>query len=565
MHRARRGPRSLIALLLAAALSATTAAAQVTPQPYPLITSNGHSRVADPKLNGGGAAARFSLSAGYPTTLPARADIYGPGGFVKTIWTGTLVPGAAPTTVWWDGKDALGQHVVTGNYTLAVAKSSGSSIFLKLRITVVRFGIAEIEFLDPTTGNDEWQMVYFKKNGLHGQFYATPAIGEYDNTVSADVSDADLNNGLPRPAVTLHTATDEPIMNGVNYATEQLNYPLAYERGAKPRLQATLCNGGTTVTGAAMSSFYPITNVDLRAKVVFPDGTAAYSGVLTPGASFTVDASGLPNDVSRTDWKVSWSWQYSTDGGATWGTVYGSHTTIHRFYTIWDDPIFQPGAVGTQYAGPWVEVADYVSGWGASLGISTATDAGLMEAFVKGFVGPFGGPPAALEGVIYDAFPLGGRGGANHYMGFTVGAPMELSAWLDSHQNGPYVNCSDNMAAQTTMLSMLGLPGLEPMRLNGGMSPLYAIWGIGSPGYTTDLWGPGQHSFSYHHIATRNGGVDISDTCLQVDEDGTPGSTPGLPGWNHDRPWAGVNGYDALLAPNTVAPVVLEGLIPSLF
>ena len=84
---------------------------------------------------------------------------------------------------------------------------------------------------------------------------------------------------------------------------------------------------------------------------------------------------------------------------------------------------------------------------------------------------------------------------------------------------------------------------------------LNAIWGIGAASYTTDLWG-GAHSFSYHHIITRNDGTNVSDTCLQVDEDGTPGATPGTPGWNHDREWNGASGYDALSATNVVTTSV---------
>ena len=79
---------------------------------------------------------------------------------------------------------------------------------------------------------------------------------------------------------------------------------------------------------------------------------------------------------------------------------------------------------------------------------------------------------------------------------------------------------------------------------------LNAIWGIGTPDYTTNLWGGGSHGFSYHHIVSTTEGVTVSDTCMQLDEDGTPGSTPGFPGWNHQRVWKGTSGYNQLSCTN---------------
>ena len=113
------------------------------------------------------------------------------------------------------------------------------------------------------------------------------------------------------------------------------------------------------------------------------------------------------------------------------------------------------------------------------------------------------------------------------------GYTMRLARLLNGHALGVYFNCSDNMGATTTMLSMMGIDNVQALRL--GPMTLNAIWGIGAPAYTTDLWGPGSNSFSYHHIVTRDAGTTVIDSCLQVDEDGTPGSTPGVPGWWRSR------------------------------
>ena len=78
------------------------------------------------------------------------------------------------------------------------------------------------------------------------------------------------------------------------------------------------------------------------------------------------------------------------------------------------------------------------------------------------------------------------------------------------------------------------------------------IWGIGCPDYTLNLWGSG-HSFSYHHIMTRDQAVHVSDACMWLDEDGDPDSLPGRPGYNHDRPWDGfTSGYNQLSSTNNV-------------
>ena len=100
------------------------------------------------------------------------------------------------------------------------------------------------------------------------------------------------------------------------------------------------------------------------------------------------------------------------------------------------------------------------------------------------------------------------------------------------------------------MLAMLGIANLQMDHL--GSMTLNAIWGIGTDDYTLDLWssgGGGSHGFSYHHIITRDSGVNVSDACLWVDEDGNAASLPGTPGYNHDRDW---NNYESLVAKGNV-------------
>jgi hypothetical protein len=246
---------------------------------------------------------------------------------------------------------------------------------------------------------------------------------------------------------------------------------------------------------------------------------------------------------------VTYSFQHRSTSGGDWVDILGSTSIPVRIYTLLDKPQFAEGASGTQYAGPWVEVADYVSRWADTLAIRIHDADTMAQAFVKGFFGQTGGIPTAIEGVIYDAYPLGGDGGATHYYHFS-GGYMRLSRLLNAHASGIYVNCSDNMGATTTMLSMMGVSGMRPVRL-GNMN-LKAIWGIGAPAYTTSLWGSG-HGFSYHHITTDDDAFTVTDTCMQLDEDGNPGSIPGIPGWNNHRPWDGDGGYNDLSSYNNTS------------
>ena len=521
----------------------------------PTFVYQGHNRIGDPKLPGGGFEFAFELQPA-AASIPTLVEVVDGGVVIDTVFSGVVSGGAPPTALFWDGTDAAGNYVDTGAYTIRVTGGVARPLFLS--VDVVRLGVTEIEFQDSAAGNDEWQMVYFKKGFSDGQFYATPAIHEYAATAGAgEVSDLDLNDGSPRPASPLHTATDEPVMDGSQYATDQYSYPAAYLAGAAPRLEVTFGDSATSTSGAAMGVGYPVTGIDLRLVAAFSTGAVAITGPIAPGGTAVVDGDPLTQEVDRSDVDVTWSWQYQNAAGI-WVDVPGSVTTNHRFYTLFDAPKWEAVASGTQYTGPWVEVADYFADWKATLGIDTTTSEGVVETFIKGFVGQNGGIPTAIEGVIYDAYPLGGDGGATHY--FNWGSwDMDLSGLLNGHAGGVYVNCTDNMGSSTTMLSMLGIDGMRPVRL--GSMTLKAIWGIGAPAYTTSLWGS-SHGFSYHHIVTRDNGVHVSDTCMQLDEDGNPTAIPGIPGWNHDRPWAGPGGYDDLSSynPTTTSLESLPGL-----
>lgn len=540
------------ALLLLLVLAGPRAAqGSLAPARLERIRCEALTRVADPKLAGGEVRCTFSLPR-TGTRAVVRAEVLAAGVTVASPWSGVLLGGAPATQLVWDGRDEQGLRCPPGSYTLRV--SGSGALPLELPFALVRLGVTSLEAQDSPAGDDEFQMVYFRK-GAGYEFYATPAIGEYaSRAASGQVSDLDLDDGEPRPPVAVHTDTAEPVLESGSFATAAHNYPLAYVMGARPRLELTFGASATSAQGTPLGVGYPLPGIELRVRCDQGTGVAG-SDAVTPDGTALLDLEPLPVEVGRSDLEVTLRFEARAAGETEWSAIPGTLEIPLRIYTLLGPPRFKSGASGTQYAGPWVEVAEHVASWKASLGLACVDQQSLTEVFVKGFFGQNGGIPAALEGVVYDAYPLGGDGGATHYFSFTT-SNMNLSRLLHHHDLGRFVNCTDNMGAATTMLSMLGAQGMRPVRL--GNMTLRAIWGIGAPGYTLDLWG-GSHSFSYHHIVTDDGALTVSDTCMQLDEDGNPLALPGTPGWNVRRPWAGAGGYKDLAASNNVTKT-LEAL-----
>jgi hypothetical protein len=534
---------TLTLLLCAAPAAAQTYAPTPPVLRQPEFRCEGAARIADPKLPDGDAWVDVHLL--YTPAAPATFEVLRQGVVVATPWQGTL-PGGTPTRLTWNGRNAGGHRAPLGDYVMRVQTAGFAPI--ERPLTLVRLGVTEIEAQDGPGLDDEFQMVYFMK-GVSYAFYATPAIHEYVNGARVgELADLDLNDGSPRPVVGVHSDTAMPVMNGADYETFTHNYPLSYVMGARPRLELTF--GATCIgpMGSVSGAGYPVPGFQIR---VVADGADTVPGawLATPGGTALLDLDALPTEVGRHDRDLAVRWEYRDLADPQWREIPGAQTIPLRFYTLLGPPVFKAGASGIQYTGPWVEVAEYVSSWKNTLGLATADQLGLTEVHIKGFFGQNGGIPTAIEGVKYDAYPLGGDGGATHYYVFGANV-MSLSRLLNAHASGVYVNCSDNMGATTTMLSMMGAVGMRPVRL--GNMTLRAIWGIGAPGYTLNLWGSG-HSFSYHHIVTDDGAVTVSDSCMQLDEDGNASALPGIPGWNVRRPWAGPTGYDVLSSTNTVS------------
>jgi len=518
--------------------------------PTLLVQPAATTRICDPKLDGGGAEIGYSLVASSRPYRVVVTVLDSLGNVVATPFQG-LRPGGATHHHFWDGKVA-GAWADPGTYTIRVAATDSRAITSTLdrELTVVRLGIKSIA-AGSTVANNEWQVVYFRKNGNYA-FYATPAANEWLSRAEVgDLSELDLNDGSPRPAPAIWNKTDEPALEfpssgGVVYENDWHNYPLCYRVGAVPEFTLTMGVNSVRANGTLGGCRYPVAGWEIQ--VVGSDGMGSWTSAtptpLAPGGVVKLVGPAVATNAERHDRPISWHYECRPVGATTWERVPGNFVTDHRIYTILDKPYWATGGSGTQYSGPWVEVLDYLHDWADELGITLNTSDDVVEALVKGYFGQQGNLLTAIEDVHYDCPSEGGDGGATHYGGTGT---VHLSKLLNAHDLGQYVNCTDCATTTSVMLSMLGTPSLELDQL--GSMQLRAIWGIGCDDYTLDLWG-GSHGFSYHHIITRDHGVHISDACLCVDEDGNPDATPGTPGYNNDRDW---NNYEALLAHGNVS------------
>jgi hypothetical protein len=509
------------------------------------------SRIADPKLAGGGVNVAYVLDAS-GMTYDVKITALAAGQPIATVFDGQEKGSTRVKHHLWDGKDANGKWVDPGSYTIKVEATTTRTLKVEYTVDVVRLGITGIS-AESSSGTNEWQVVYFRKDGAY-RYFASPATGEWVSIAKkGDLADLDLNDGSPRPAPPVHTQTDEPVLDpnlsgGFHISTDYYDYPLCYQVGARPQFTVTF--GATCIdsTGAPIGCNYPVAGYELRCVAKDEAGPwfVKSTGSNTPGGTETLVGPLLTTDITRTDRHVEWHWQYCATGASDWFDVPGTFTTEHWIYTQLRAPYWAPGATGMQYTGPWEEILDYMYSWQQSFGITPTDDASVVELLIKGF----NGQPTlsnAIEGVEYDCPGVGGDGGATHYFD---GTNVRLSHLLNAHDDGIYVNCTDCASNTSVILGMLGIQNVQMERL--GSMVLRAIWGIGTPDYTLDLWNNGGgsgHGFSYHHIITRDAGVDISDACLWVDDDGDPNHLPGTPGYNHDRLW---DDYEKLLAHGNV-------------
>src|SRR5262249_29633369 len=123
---------------------------------------------------------------------------------IATLFDGEQVGSDAPRVLNWDGhlpagvRVTQGGYVDPGDYQIDLVAGAANLAHVALPLSIVRLGITAIA-AQPTSGNDEWPMVYFRKGNSY-DFYATPSIHQYYNVArTGELSDLDLDSGEPRP------------------------------------------------------------------------------------------------------------------------------------------------------------------------------------------------------------------------------------------------------------------------------------------------------------------------------------------------------------------------------
>ncbi len=495
-------------------------------------------RVADPKLEGGGVFGSFQAA----RDIEVIVEIVRGQEVLEILRhhanNSEIVP------FQWNGRNASSQFVDTGNYEVWIRDAANVAARVVLPLTIARFGLTSIEALSTEYGpRNNWQMVYYK-DGETYSFSVSPEIEYMLSRGASETSELDEDNGNPRPVPRVHSDLDTRIAENAGVEQRRYNYPVCYTKGSRPRLACTLGSSGTSaITGDEIGPGYPISGIEVRLQIFSGSLLVANSAAVEPGEIVRLQSEQLPDHVTRTDRVYSFGWQYRvTATGSSWTDVPGRLNIPRRYYTLLGEPQFTPTATGHQYAGVWVAVADLFYHWGAAQPYSLADVPACISAHVREFQGKDGN---SFRSAYYES------------AGSLFSAPnFYLPSLLD--RTGAGLNCDDCMGAASTMLGMIGVPNLSRLHLKGSL-PLRGIRVLGSAEYTTEL-SCSSHSFGRHHVAaipasdlpdTQNSQPDedsneaceshakaIIDTCLQVDTDNNPDvAPPGEPGWNDGRLW----------------------------
>ncbi len=499
--------------------------------------SDDTTRVADPKLPGGGASISFKLMQnGNANVIVEVLDES--GRVVATVSQQAIHGQNEQINLFWDGRNETGDFVDLGVYSIRIREAAGQFAAVQYKLHVIRLGIVEVAALESVRGNDEFQMVYFMQ-GDEFRFFLTPSTHEFSLGAGANsVSDLDLDNGDPRPIPPIHEATNRPVMDGSGLATAGYNYPLCYQRDATPRLRITMGKSATSASGVSSQTVFPAGGHEIRLQAGLGTAVLSTSPPIGGNRMVVIDGPRLPTSVTRIDHQIGFSWQYHVPETGRWVTIPGSLLIPLRFYTVLRGPQFEGERNGNQYKGPWVEVADHFFDWSRMAQQPIQDDHDLIFAFVKGFFGQSTHATQPFENIAYDP-----------QTEFAKNGTLDLSRLLNGDGNVRFANCVDVMATTLAMLSMMGAENLKGFA-TGGMD-LRAVRAIGTPNYSLDLFGIAHsHSFDVHCVVSADNGATIIDACLQVDEDGNPDALPGMPGWNIKREFAGPQGYDILSSSN---------------
>ncbi|MCA8922506.1 MAG: hypothetical protein KDD82_11895 [Planctomycetes bacterium] len=454
------------------------------------------SRVFDPKLAGATlrVTTRLPGSGSYGAQLTVRDA---QGALVRRLAEGSRLRGRDYVDVW-DGLDEAGRFVAPGDYPL---RFSAGGAAREVTVHVVRLGVRAVAF----SGAGRVPLTYHRAEAWAGSAFAVDNAGAAWTLPRSPLGVGCLDgpDGAPLELPAPWWEVDGPprAANGSLLARGR-SLPVAYQAGATPQVTATLGDAAGH-GGRAVGVNFPAGR-PLRLVVEGGQPASGMLGEVRPGDRVTLDLPALGPQLGKWLLRVRFAFAYREDDGS-WRRVPGGQVSEHLLYTV----LAAPSARDVPGGRPWVAALDLASRW---LTGDVRTQASALERIVAGVNAGLGlryedtqGAPAYTDGLALES------------------PELDLTAFLAGRANGRVVNCLDCASVVTQLGAQLGARG--QVEIMGWDFRLYFLKGLGSPDFTHDLFF-GQHAFSYHAVATFDGGQTIHDACLSVDDDARPWSPP---------------------------------------
>jgi hypothetical protein len=393
--------------------------------------------------------------------------------------SGAVVRELSDASAWvdgveWDGRDAKGEVVAPGRYSIRLEEQVDGVAVAEARhdVDVVRVGVVA-----GTLGGKDRVPLTWHQAGGPGMYWSG---GVTEPTfLLADVDDA--KTGEPARIPEPWSDTYAPPSDGLGE-----NMPCAFPWDATPTLALTL--GG---------------ELGLATVELSIDGWTFESGTVAPGETvvFRKDAP-LGDNVGVWEPTLTLTWS-DADGG-----VVGTRDLPLRVYLVLGPASFPD--TGDEHQA-WVAAIDPAL---RAIVPEEPTAAAVTSALVDWIFRDLG--------LYYDV--ESGASAYTSYRGWYTDAMFPMTAFLD-RTRGSIVNCSDCAGILNAYANMLGVD-LFYAHIFSSFDLNY-IEAIGYPEFTHcpfgEPWGCG---FSYHAVTTLDDGATIWDATLALDGDTDPSSDP---------------------------------------
>ncbi len=425
-------------------------------------------------------AAAFDPMLGGPLDIAASADVDGALtievlGAEGEVLESSEADGGSLAFAWY-GRDLEGGTLPVGAYTVraSLVPGEGDPVEAIAEVHLVRLGVQAVY----ATGDDD------TASRVPLLWHGSDALQDPSNPIVAiEAIEDELGAPIPLP----------PVTDDLERVPTGAGEPAAFIWDSRPILTVEL--GESAVFGGS--------GVDLVDVGVALDGWSVVSGVpLRPGEPLVLQKDDILLDgvgVVDADLELAF---------VVGDAELGSASLPLRFYALLGPPTFEEE--GLLY-NPWV---------------------GAVEPALRGIQGTPAEHDAVLDALVRWVFEdLGLRydtqWGASAYTVYEGSqwerARFSFDAFLE-RQMGSVVNCTDCAGILGSYANMVGA-WLGYVIISPGFS-LNNILAIGGDEFSSCPFPPNGCGFSYHAVATSDGGATIWDATLAIDGDGDPGSLP---------------------------------------